>query len=101
MRCARRRSVGRSGRSNLQDAVAVAGGPAVITLSDPHAAQFGVVLSGPAIAEIPRALQMVMDRVADGTLSLPDPTIAALDHAADVHSRIENGTLRGKVLLQP
>jgi NADPH:quinone reductase-like Zn-dependent oxidoreductase len=91
-----------SGRTNLQDAVAVAGGPArVITLSDPHAAQFGVVLSGPVIAEIPRALQMVMDRVADGTLSLPDPTIAALDHAADVHSRIENGTLRGKVLLQP
>jgi NADPH:quinone reductase-like Zn-dependent oxidoreductase len=91
-----------SGRSNLQDAVAVAGGPArVITLSDPHAAQFGVVLSGPVTAEIPRALQMVMDRVADGTLSLPDPTITALDHAADVHSRIENGTLRGKVLLQP
>jgi hypothetical protein len=91
-----------SGRSNLQDAVAVAGGPArVITLSDPHAAQFGVVLSGPVTAEIPRALQMVMDRVADGTLSLPGPTIAPLDHAADVHSRIENGTLRGKVLLQP
>ncbi len=91
-----------SGRGNLQDAVAVAGGPArVITLSDPHAAQFGVVLSGPVTAGIPGALQVVMDRLADDTLTLPEPTVAAFDQAADVHSRIENGTLRGKVLLQP
>jgi NADPH:quinone reductase-like Zn-dependent oxidoreductase len=90
-----------SGRSNLQDAVALAGGPTrVITLSDPRAAQFGVTLSGPVPAEIPAALQEAMDRVAAGTLSVPEPTIIPLDQAADVHTRLENGTLRRKILLR-
>jgi NADPH:quinone reductase-like Zn-dependent oxidoreductase len=89
-----------SGRSNLQEAVDLAGGPTrVITLSDPKAGRVGVTLSGPVTADIPAALQEAMDRVADGTLSLSEPTVFPLDQAAEVHTQLENGTLRGKVLL--
>ena len=91
-----------SGRSDLPAAVALAGGAArVISLSDPRAAQVGVTLSGPVEAGIPAALREAMDGVAAGTLSLAEPTVAPLDQAADVHTRLENGALRGKVLLQP
>ncbi|WP_432837816.1 NADP-dependent oxidoreductase [Dactylosporangium sp. CA-092794] len=90
-----------SGRSDLRAAVALAGGPnRVITLSDPRAGQVGVTLSSPVAAGIPAALREAMDRVAAGTLSLAEPTITPLDQAADVHTRLENGTLRGKVLLR-
>ena len=89
-----------SGRSDLRAAVELAGGTArVITLSDPRAGQFGVTLSGPVPAGIPAALQTAMDAVASGTLSLREPTVIPFDQAADVHARLEDGTLRGKVVL--
>jgi NADPH:quinone reductase-like Zn-dependent oxidoreductase len=90
-----------SGHSDLRAAVTLAGGPErVITLSDPKAGEIGVTLSGPIPAGIPAALQEIMDRVAGGTLSPPEPTVVPLEQAADAHTRLENGTLRGKVVLE-
>jgi NADPH:quinone reductase-like Zn-dependent oxidoreductase len=89
-----------SGRSDLPAAVALAGGPArVITLADHRAAELGVALSGPVPAGILSALRETMDGLASGALSLPVPTVVPLDRAADVHGRLEAGSLRGKVLL--
>ena len=91
-----------SGRSDLEAAVTLAGGVTrVVSLSDPLAAQLGVTLSGPVEAGIPAALRDAMGQVAAGTLALPEPTVVPLDQAADVHTRLADGTLRGKVLLQP
>ena len=90
-----------SGKTDLRAAVTLAGGTArVISLSDPRAGQIGVTLSSPIRAGIPAALAEAMDRVAAGALTLPEPTVVPLDQAADVHTRLENGTLRGKVLLE-
>ncbi len=90
-----------SGRSDLPAAVALAGGPArVVTLSDPRAGEVGVRLSNPDPAGIPAALGEAMDRVASGAVTLREPTVVPLDQAAEVHSGLEAGTLRGKVVLQ-
>ncbi|NMO91342.1 alcohol dehydrogenase catalytic domain-containing protein [Actinomycetospora sp. TBRC 11914] len=91
-----------SGRSDLEAAVALAGGPArVVTLSDPRAGQFGVTLSAPDPATVPAALAEAAARVEDGTLTVREPTVAPLRDAAEVHTGLEAGTLRGKIVLQP
>ncbi|GAA4542869.1 NADP-dependent oxidoreductase [Pseudonocardia xishanensis] len=89
-----------SGHSDLRAAVALAGGPArVLTLSDPRAGELGATLSSPDPATVGAGLQEAMDRLADGSLTVPEPTVLPLDRAADVHTRLEAGTLRGKVVL--
>jgi NADPH:quinone reductase-like Zn-dependent oxidoreductase len=89
-----------SGRSDLEAAVALAGGPArVVTLSDPRAGQFGVTLSAPDPATVPAALAEAVARVEDGTLTVREPTVVPLAEAAEVHTGLEVGTLRGKVVL--
>jgi NADPH:quinone reductase-like Zn-dependent oxidoreductase len=89
-----------SGRSDLEAAIALAGGTnRVITLSDPRAPGLGVALSGPVPARIPDALAEAMGLLASGDLKLRDRTVVPLSQAADVHARLENGQLRGKVLL--
>jgi len=91
-----------SGRSDLRAAVELAGGPTrVLTLSDPRASELGVALSSPDRATLTARLQEAMDRVADGSLALSEPTVLPFDQAADVHTRLEDGSLRGKVVLVP
>ncbi|MCO8273719.1 NADP-dependent oxidoreductase [Actinoplanes sp. TRM 88003] len=89
-----------SGRSDLRTAVRLAGGPErVITLSDPRGPQLGVALSEVVPAGVRPALQLVMDRLATGRLTLQPHSIVPLAEAAAVHTRLESGAQRGKVLL--
>ena len=89
-----------SGAGVLGAAVELAGGPdRVVTLSDPHAAAFGVRLSGPDGPRIAERLQAVMALLAAGQLTLRAQTVAPLADAAQVHRGLENGDLRTKVLL--
>ncbi|GAA4617892.1 hypothetical protein GCM10023195_80060 [Actinoallomurus liliacearum] len=89
-----------SGAGVLGAAVELAGGPGrVVTLSDPHAADFAVRLSGPDGPRIAERLQAVMALLAAGKLTLRSQTVAPLADAAQVHRDLENGGLRTKVLL--
>ena len=89
-----------SGAGVLGAAVELAGGPdRVVTLSDPHAADFGVRLSGPDGPRITGRLQAVMALLAAGRLTLRAQTVAPLAAAAWIHRAVENGGLRTKVLL--
>jgi NADPH:quinone reductase-like Zn-dependent oxidoreductase len=89
-----------SGAGVLGAAVDLAGGPdRVITLSDPHAADFAVRLSGPDGPRIAERLQAVMTLLAAGQLTLRAQTVAPLADAAQVHRDLEAGEVRTKVLL--
>jgi len=89
-----------SGAGVLGAAVDLAGGPSrVVTLSDPHAADFAVRLSGPDGPQIAGRLQAVMALLAAGQLTLRAQAVAPLADAAQVHRDLENGALRNKVLL--
>jgi len=89
-----------AGRGGLQDALQLAGGPQrVITLSDPHAADVGVQLSGPVPDRIRPELEAVMPMLASGALALRPRITAPLDDAAQIHRRLESGDIREKVVL--
>lgn len=89
-----------SGAGLLGPAVELAGGPGrVVTLSDPHAADFGVRLSGPDGPRITQRLQSVMAVLAAGQLRLRGQTVVPLAGAAQVHRDLERGELRTKALL--
>jgi NADPH:quinone reductase-like Zn-dependent oxidoreductase len=89
-----------SGAGVLGAAVELAGGPSrVVTLSDHHAADFGVRLSGPDGPRITQRLQAVMAALAAGRLMLRARTIVPLPGAAQVHRDLESGALRTKALL--
>jgi len=89
-----------SGAGVLGAAVKLAGGPGrVVTLSDPHAADFAVRLSGPDGPRITARLQAVMALLAAGQLTLRSQTVTPLTDAAQAHRDMENGGLRTKVLL--
>ena len=70
-----------------------------LALSDPHAADFAVRLSGPDGPQIAGRLQAVMALLAAGQLTLRAQAVAPLADAAQVHRDLENGALRNKVLL--
>jgi hypothetical protein len=84
----------------LQDALALAGGPErVITLSDPHAADVGVRLSGPVPDRIRPELEAVMPILASGALALRPQVTAPLGDVAQIHHRLESGDIHEKVVL--
>ncbi|MGW8565336.1 NADP-dependent oxidoreductase [Isoptericola sp. NPDC055881] len=88
-------------RSELRDAIALAGGPErVVTLSNASGPALGVPLSGPRPEGIVGALSEAMSRLADGSLALRARTVVPLDAAADAHRRLEAGE-RSKFLLAP
>jgi NADPH:quinone reductase-like Zn-dependent oxidoreductase len=72
---------------------------AVVTLSDPAAASFGVRLSGPDGPHVAGRLQTVMDLLAAGRLTLRSRTVIPLADAAGAHRALESHQLRAKVLL--
>jgi hypothetical protein len=89
-----------AGRGGLQDGLQLAGGPQrVITLSDPHAADVGVRLSGPVPDRIRPELEAVMPMIASGALALRPRITAPLDDVAQIHRRLESGDIREKVVL--
>jgi NADPH:quinone reductase-like Zn-dependent oxidoreductase len=89
-----------AGAGLLAAAVDLARGPErVVTLSDPHAADFGVRLSGPDGPHITERLHQVMTALEAGQLTLRAQVVVPLAGAAQVHRDLESGALRAKVLL--
>jgi len=89
-----------SGRSDLEAAVRLAGGPGrVITLADPRGPGLGVTLSNYDFGGIRSALDEVMTRLAAGRLTLRPQVVRPLADAAAVHAGLESGRLRAKVVL--
>ncbi|MFI1995639.1 hypothetical protein [Actinoplanes sp. NPDC020271] len=86
-----------SGRSDLRAMVALAGGPQrVITLSDPRGPALGVTLS----EVVPSQVKVALATVAGAGLTLQSRTVAPLGEAADVHARLDNGSVRTKFVLE-
>jgi NADPH:quinone reductase-like Zn-dependent oxidoreductase len=91
-----------AGRGALPQALELTGGPErVISLSDPHAAQWGVRLSAPTPERAPNALQIAMPLLASKALTLKPQITAPMAHAGDIHRQLENGQIRTKVVLVP
>jgi NADPH:quinone reductase-like Zn-dependent oxidoreductase len=89
-----------TGRGVLADAVALAGGPErVITLSDPAAADFGVMLSQPTPVRAPGALDEAIALLAEGRLRLRAHRSMPMQHAADAHRLLESGAVHERVVL--
>jgi NADPH:quinone reductase-like Zn-dependent oxidoreductase len=89
-----------AGKGVLADAIALAGGPErVITLSDPAAADFGVVLSEPDTDRAPGALEETMALLADGRLRLRVHTSMPIQQAAEAHRELESGNVHERIIL--
>ncbi|MFE1195684.1 NADP-dependent oxidoreductase [Streptomyces olivaceoviridis] len=89
-----------AGKGALADAVALAGGPdRVITLSDPAAAGFGVVLSEPTTDRAPGALDEGMAMLAEKRLRLKARTLMPMRSAAEAHRRLESGEVHDRIIL--
>jgi NADPH:quinone reductase-like Zn-dependent oxidoreductase len=89
-----------TGKGILADAIALAGGPKrVITLSDPAAPDFGVMLSQPTNDRAPGALDDTMPLLADGRLRLRAHKTMPIQQAAEAHRQLESGTLHERVIL--
>jgi NADPH:quinone reductase-like Zn-dependent oxidoreductase len=89
-----------AGTGTLADAIALAGGPErVITLSDPAAADFGVMLSEPTPGRAPGALDEAIALLADGRLRLRAHRSMPMQQAADAHRQLESGTVHERIIL--
>ena len=89
-----------AGKGVLADAIALAGGPdRVITLSDPAAADFGVMLSQPTPDRAPGALDETIALLADGRLRLRAHTTMPLQEAAEAHRLLESGNVHERIIL--
>lgn len=89
-----------AGRGSLPDAIELAGGTErVITLSDPRAQEFGVVLSAATPDRAPRAVDEGMALLAAGTLRMKNRRELPLQQAAEAHRLLESGETHDKVVL--
>src|SRR5262249_49738773 len=89
-----------AGTGVLADAIDLAGGPGrVITLSDPAAADYGVVLSQPTPDRAPGAIDDTIALLADGKLRLRAHTTMPMQQAAQAHRQLESGTVHQRVIL--
>ena len=89
-----------AGKGVLADAIALAGGPGrVITLSDPAAADFGVMLSQPTPDRAPGALDETMALLADGRLRLRAHQSMPMQQAAEAHRELEGGNVHERLIL--
>jgi len=89
-----------AGKGVLADAIALAGGPErVITLSDPAAADFGVMLSEPTPDRAPGALDETITLLADGRLRLRAHTSMPMQQAAEAHRQLESGNIHERIIL--
>jgi len=89
-----------AGKGILADATALAGGPErVITLSDPAAADFGVMLSQPTPDRAPGSLDETIALLAQGRLRLRAHKSMPMQQAAEAHRQLESGNLHERVVL--
>jgi NADPH:quinone reductase-like Zn-dependent oxidoreductase len=89
-----------AGKGVLADAVALAGGPnRVITLSDPAAADFGVMFSQPTPDRAPGALDETIALLADGRLRLRAHRSMPMQQAAEAHRQLESGNVHERIVL--
>ncbi len=89
-----------AGKGILADAIALAGGPErVITLSDPAAADFGVMFSQPTPDRAPGALGETIALLAEGRLRLRAHKSMPMAQAAEAHRQLESGNVHERVIL--
>jgi NADPH:quinone reductase-like Zn-dependent oxidoreductase len=89
-----------AGKGVLADAIALAGGPGrVITLSDPAAADFGVMLSQPTPDRAPGALDETIALLAEGRLRLRAHKSMPMQQAAEAHRQLESGNVHERIIL--
>ena len=89
-----------AGKGALADATALGGGPErVITLSDPAAADFGVMLSQPTPDRAPGALDETIALLADGRLRLRAHKTMPMRQAAEAHRQLESGNVHERIIL--
>jgi NADPH:quinone reductase-like Zn-dependent oxidoreductase len=89
-----------AGKGVLADAIALTGGPErVITLSDPAAADFGVMLSEPDNDRAPGALDETIALLADGRLRLRARKSMPMQQAAEAHRQLESGNASQRIIL--
>ena len=89
-----------AGTGVLADAIDLAGGPKrIITLSDPAAADFGVMLSEPAPDRAPGALDEAIALLADGRLGLRAHQSMPMQQAAQAHRQLETGSVHERIIL--
>jgi NADPH:quinone reductase-like Zn-dependent oxidoreductase len=89
-----------AGKGVLADAIALAGGPKrVITLSDPAAADYGVMLSQPTPDRAPGALDQTIALLADGRLRLRAHQSMPMQQAAEAHRQLESGNVHERIIL--
>jgi len=89
-----------AGKGVLADATALADGPErVITLSDPAAADFGVMLSQPNPDRAPGALDETIALLADGRLRLRAHKTMPMRQAAEAHRQLESGNVHERIIL--
>jgi NADPH:quinone reductase-like Zn-dependent oxidoreductase len=89
-----------AGKGVLADAIALAGGPErVITLSDPAAADFDVMLSEPTPDRAPGALDETIALLADGRLRLRAHKSMPMRQAAEAHRQLESGNIHERIIL--
>jgi NADPH:quinone reductase-like Zn-dependent oxidoreductase len=94
-------AVDAAGTGVLREALTAVGDPGrVVTLSDPHAADFGVRLSGPRRETAAAALAETMQLLAAGRLRLRAHRTLPLPEAGEAHRQLEAGA-REKVILIP
>jgi NADPH:quinone reductase-like Zn-dependent oxidoreductase len=89
-----------AGTGVLADAIALAGGPRrVITLSDPAAADYGVMLSQPTPDRAPGALDETIALLGEGRLRLRGHRTMPMQQAAEAHRQLESGNARERIIL--
>ncbi|MFC8431844.1 NADP-dependent oxidoreductase [Streptomyces sp. NPDC057253] len=89
-----------SGKGALADAIALTGAAdRVITLSDPAAGDFGVVLSHPSPERAPHALEETMPLLAQGRLRLREYRTMRMQDAGEAHRLLESGQVHERVVL--
>src|SRR5258708_6677949 len=89
-----------AGKGVLADAIALAGGPKrVITLSDPAAPDFGVMLSQPTNDRAPGALEQTSALLPDGRLPLAAHKSMPIQQPAEAPGQLESGNVRERIIL--
>jgi NADPH:quinone reductase-like Zn-dependent oxidoreductase len=89
-----------AGKGGLPDAIDLAGGPnRVLTLADPHAADFGVAFSVGTPDRAPEAVDQTMPLLASGALRLRRQRHLPMRQAAEAHRLLENGSVHQKLIL--
>ncbi|MBL1098484.1 alpha/beta hydrolase fold domain-containing protein [Streptomyces sp. 205] len=88
-----------SGRGVLPLSVELTGDPEkVITIADLDAARHGVRFSS-GMLPIAQAMTEILPMIEDGSLRIPIEAVFPLERAADAYRRLDNGHLRGKVVI--